>query len=438
MGTLIIILQLLASLSLLVVIHEFGHFIFARLFKIRVEKFRMFFDPWFTVFKFKPKNSETEYGMGWLPLGGYVKIAGMIDESLDTDQMAKPAQPWEFRSHPAWQRFFVMLGGVLFNLLTAFVIYSALTYKYGETYLPIDAVKTGMQFSEVAKKAGFKDGDILLKADTVKLQCFDEENARLIFNADYVTVLREGKETRITMPGDFMQQMLKEQKGFASYRLPFSIDSVMAGSPAEKGGLIKDDEVIAVNGIPMSRSDVMITLNNNKNTELVMTVVRKGDTISQRVTSDENGKIGVMMKTVAQMYPLVRKEFGLLESIPVGIGRAMKRLTSYTGDLKYVFTKEGISSMGGFGSIANLFPDMFIPEVFWEITAFLAVILAVMNLLPIPGLDGGHILFVLYEMITRKKPSQQFLIRAQMVGMFFLLFLMLFANTNDLFRFLFK
>lgn len=432
-----VILQLLACLSLLVVLHEFGHFIFAKLFKIRVEKFRMFFDPWFTLFHFKPKNSDTDYGIGWLPLGGYVKIAGMIDESLDTEQMAKPAEPWEFRSHPAWQRLLVMLGGVLFNMLTAFVIYTMLTFSYGETYLPMDAVETGMQFSEVAKKAGFQDGDILLKADTTKLTAFDEDNVRLILKAETVTVRRDGKEVKIIMPGDFMQQMIKDNKGFASYAVPFVVDSVLAGTPAQKANLEKGDKVIAVNGQPMYCQDVQITLNNNPEKELTLSVVRGADTLAQKVTPNANGKIGVMLLTPASMYPLVTKEFGFLESIPHGIGRAIHRLTTYTGDLKYVFTPEGLQSVGGFGTIAQLFPSTFIPQVFWEMTAFLSVILAVMNVLPIPGLDGGHIVFVLYEMITRKKPSQKFLLRAQMVGMFLLFFLMIFANLNDVFKYLF-
>ncbi|MCQ2207293.1 MAG: RIP metalloprotease RseP [Paludibacteraceae bacterium] len=438
MGTLTVILQLLASLSLLVVIHEFGHFLFAKLFKIRVEKFRMFFDPWVTLFHFKPKNSDTDYGIGWLPLGGYVKIAGMIDESLDTEQMAKPAEPWEFRAHPAWQRLLVMLGGVLFNLLTAFVIYSGLTYSYGDTYLPIDAVEEGMQFSNVAKRAGFQDGDILLKADDKKLVTFDEENVRLILNAENVTVRRNGKEERIVMPGDFMKQMLKEQKGFASYRIPFVVDSVIAGLPAATANMQSGDKVIAINGQLMDRNDVYVTLHNNPGKDLNLTIVRAGDTLTQKMVPTEKGMIGVLVRGVADMYPLTTVSYSLFESVPVGVGRAIKKLTNYAGDLKFVFTPEGISSVGGFGTIAKLYPETFNFEVFWTMTAFLSVILAVGNVLPIPGLDGGHILFVLYEMVTRRKPSQKFLLRAQVAGMMFLFFLMLFANLNDVFRHFFK
>ncbi len=453
-----VILQLIASLTLLVVIHEFGHFIFARLFKIRVEKFRMFFDPWFTLFKFKPKNSDTEFGLGWLPIGGYVKIAGMIDESLDTDQMAKPAQPWEFRSHPAWQRLFVMLGGVLFNLLLAFVIYTGISYHYGDSYLPIDAVEEGMKFSDVAKKAGFVDGDILLKADDQKLIAFDEECFRTILKSEKVTVLRNGQEKTVAIPFDFMEQLMKENTGFATYRIPFVVDSLMKDSPAEKAGLQAKDRVIAVNNQPMCVSDITTTFHNNPNKPLTLTVVRgadnckmtslndsvtvanpmaiAADTLQMRVTPNEMGMIGVMIKSAASLYEPKHVEYSLLESVPAAIHKVGKKLSNYTNDLKYVFTPEGISSVGGVGSIASLFPTDFSAYIFWEMTAFLSVILAVMNVLPIPGLDGGHVVFVLYEIITRRKPSQNFLIRAQMVGMFLLIFLMLYANLNDVFRFL--
>lgn len=438
MGTLTVILQLIASLSLLVFVHELGHFLFAKLFKIRVEKFRLFFDPWLTLFHFKPKNSDTDYGIGWLPLGGYVKISGMIDESLDTDQMEKPAEPWEFRAHPTWQRLLVLLGGVLFNLLTAILIYSGLTYTYGDTYLPIDAVEEGMQFSEVAKKAGFQDGDILLKADTTKLVAFDEDNVRLLLGAETVTVRRNGREERIVMPGDIMQQMMKEQKGFATYRFPFVVDSVLPNMVAEKAGLKVGDKIIAINGQTMYRSDVYVTLHNNPGKELNFSIVRGSDTLEQKITPNEQGIIGVIIRGPADMYQLERIKYGLLESVPVGVGRAIKKMTNYASDLKYVFTPEGLSNVGGFGSMASLYPETFSFEVFWSMTAFLSVILAVGNVLPIPALDGGHIVFVLYEMITRKKPNKKFVLRAQVAGMFFLIFFMLYVNLNDVFRHFFK
>ena len=438
MGTLTVILQLIASLSLLVFVHELGHFLFAKLFKIRVEKFRLFFDPWLTLFHFKPKNSDTDYGIGWLPLGGYVKISGMIDESLDTDQMEKPAESWEFRAHPTWQRLLVLLDGVLFNLLAAILIYSGLTYTYGDTYLPIDAVEEGMQFSEVAKKAGFQDGDILLKADTTKLVAFDEDNVRLLLGAETVTVRRNGREERIVMPGDIMQQMMKEQKGFATYRFPFVVDSVLPNMAAEKAGLKVGDKIVAINGQTMYRSDVYVTLHNNPGKELNFSIVRGSDTLEQKITPNEQGIIGVIIRGPADMYQLERIKYGLLESVPVGVGRAIKKMTNYASDLKYVFTPEGLSNVGGFGSMASLYPETFSFEVFWSMTAFLSVILAVGNVLPIPALDGGHIVFVLYEMITRKKPNKKFVLRAQVAGMFFLIFFMLYVNLNDVFRHFFK
>lgn len=438
MGTLTVILQLIASLSLLVFVHELGHFLFAKLFKIRVEKFRLFFDPWLTLFHFKPKNSDTDYGIGWLPLGGYVKISGMIDESLDTDQMEKPAESWEFRAHPTWQRLLVLLGGVLFNLLAAILIYSGLTYTYGDTYLPIDAVEEGMQFSEVAKKAGFQDGDILLKADTTKLVAFDEDNVRLLLGAETVTVRRNGREERIVMPGDIMQQMMKEQKGFATYRFPFVVDSVLPNMVAEKAGLKVGDKIVAINGQTMYRSDVYVTLHNNPGKELNFSIVRGSDTLEQKITPNEQGIIGVIIRGPADMYQLERIKYGLLESVPVGVGRAIKKMTNYASDLKYVFTPEGLSNVGGFGSMASLYPETFSFEVFWSMTAFLSAILAVANVLPIPALDGGHIVFVLYEMITRKKPNKKFVLRAQVAGMFFLIFFMLYVNLNDVFRHFFK
>ncbi len=438
MGTLTVILQLIASLSLLVLVHELGHFLFAKLFKIRVEKFRLFFDPWLTLFHFKPKNSDTDYGIGWLPLGGYVKISGMIDESLDTDQMEKPAESWEFRAHPTWQRLLVLLGGVLFNLLAAILIYSGLTYTYGDTYLPIDAVEEGMQFSEVAKKAGFQDGDILLKADTTKLVAFDEDNVRLLLGAETVTVRRNGREERIVMPGDIMQQMMKEQKGFATYRFPFVVDSVLPNMAAEKAGLKVGDKIVAINGQTMYRSDVYVTLHNNPGKELNFSIVRGSDTLEQKITPNEQGIIGVIIRGPADMYQLERIKYGLLESVPVGVGRAIKKMTNYASDLKYVFTPEGLSNVGGFGSMASLYPETFSFEVFWSMTAFLSVILAVGNVLPIPALDGGHIVFVLYEMITRKKPNKKIVLLAQVAGMFFLIFFMLYVNLNDVFRHFFK
>ena len=432
----IITLQLLASLSLLVLIHEFGHFSFARLFHIRVEKFYIFFDIRFALFRYRPRGSETEYGIGWLPLGGYTKIAGMIDESLDTRQLETKPQPWEFRSRPAWQRLLVMAGGVLFNFLTAMVIYIGLSHHYGDHYLPVERVGTGMQFSEVAHEAGFRDGDILQSADGEKIVAFDEDNVRKIFNAKEVTVLRDGKPVVIYMPTDFVQQLMASKKGFASYRVPFVVDSVMSASPALAAGLMANDTIVKVNGRDMFADDVFITIRNNAGKEIGLGVKRGADTLALKVTPNENGQIGILVKGYAKLYQVEHAEYTLLQSVPVGLKKGWRTLTGYVSDMKYVFTPEGATSVGGFGTIAQMFPSSFNWQTFWERTAFISVILAVMNLLPIPALDGGHILFLLVEIVTGRKPSQKFLLNAQMIGMAFLLFLFFYANVADLFRFL--
>lgn len=433
----ITVIQLFASLTLLVLIHEFGHFLFARIFKIRVEKFYMFFNPFFTLFKFKPKNSDTEYGVGWLPLGGYVKIAGMIDESLDVEQMSKPAQPWEFRSHPAWHRLLVMVGGVLFNFILALAIYSGLSYVYGDKYLPIQSAKYGMQFGETAHRAGFVDGDILLKADSSSLVTFDDKTIRQVIEAKYVTVLRDGREVSIAMPFDFMQQLMRDNDRFAFYRFPFIVDALIDNSPAQAAGLMANDTVLAVNGRPMYYMDICTTIQNNASKSVNLTVLRGADTLNVDMIPDAQGHIGVYTKRLSDIFPFVTNTYSLVESVPAGIKKAVGTLASYVGDLKYLFTKEGATSVGGFGSIAQLYPSFFNFEIFWNMTAFLSIILAFMNFLPIPALDGGHIMFLVYEIVTGRKPSQKFLVKAQTIGMVLLLALMLYSNLNDLFKFLF-
>jgi regulator of sigma E protease len=436
MGILIVIIQFLASLSLLVLIHEFGHFLFARLFGMKVDKFYIFFNPGFTLYKHVSKKTGTEYGIGWLPLGGYTKIAGMIDESLDTEQMDKPAQPWEFRSHPAWHRLLVMVAGVLFNFIFALMIFVGVLYAYGHTYMPLQSVKAGMEFSEAAQKAGFHDGDILLRADTSKLLTLDQDNFRKIINAETVTVLRNGKEVVVYIPADMVEQMLKEQKGFAGYRYPFIVDSVMAGTPAALAQLRKGDEFCGVNGRRMFASDIRTTIHNNAGKVVTLEVKRGARSINVRITPSADGMVGVSIRSIAQIYPVQTRTYSLLESIPAGISNGWHTLTGYVGDMKYVFTSEGASSVGGFGSIASLYPDEFNGQAFWNITAFISLALAFMNLLPIPALDGGHVMFLLYEIIFRRKPSRNVLIKSQVIGMVLLLLLFVYANMNDLFRFL--
>ena len=434
-------LQLIMSLSLLVIIHEGGHFLFARLFKVRVEKFCLFFDPWFTLFKFKPKKSDTEYAVGWLPLGGYVKIAGMIDESMDTEQMKQPEQPWEFRSKPAWQRLLIMVGGVLFNFLLALFIYSMILFTWGDTYLPLKNMKAGMNYSETFQNVGFRDGDILLKADGVELERFGEASFRQVVNAKTVTVLRDGVEAEIAIPEDMMQRVMRDKKGFADpFRFPMVIRELESNSrPAAVAGLLPKDSIVSINGISTPLfEDVSKQLEQNKDADITVGFYRDGMLKSLTLHTDTAGKMGVMVMLPTDLYPTVTRNYGFFESFPAGVTLGVNTLKGYVSDMKYVFTKEGASSLGGFGTIGNLFPSEWDWRTFWKQTAFLSIILAFMNILPIPALDGGHVMFLIYEVVARRKPSDKFLEYAQIVGMLLLFSLLIYANGNDLFRYFFK
>lgn len=435
MDLLIQILQLLACLSLLVIVHEFGHFITAKIFGVRVEKFYLFFNPGFTLFKWKPKNSETEYGIGWLPLGGYVKLAGMIDESLDTEYVGKEPQPWEFRSKPAWQRLIIMSAGVIMNLLTAMFIYSMILFHYGEQYVRLQDATMGMDFSEVAKEQGFKDGDILLTADGDSLEALDEYNVRKILNASQVTVLRDGKKKTLVMGRTFMQELAASRDGFASFRQPFVVEDVLSGTPAEKAGIQSGDSIVSLNGtVYAAWSDMYPELGKHKGDSISLGLFRNGEYLTTSLALDSTGKMGVFVSPYYKVFPMTEKRYGFFESFPAGIKKGFQTFTGYGSDFKIIFTKEGLNSLGGFGSITNLFPESFSWIVFWYLTAYLSVILAFMNILPIPALDGGHILFLLYEIITGKQLSPKFMIRVQQIGLFILLFLMLYANGMDIFR----
>lgn len=441
-------LQLIMSLSLLVVIHEGGHFLFARLFKVRVEKFCLFFDPWFTLFKFKPKNSDTEYGIGWLPLGGYVKISGMIDESMDTEQMKQPAQPWEFRSKPAWQRLLVMVGGVLFNFLLALFIYSMILFTWGDQYIPVQKAPLGMQFNETGKAAGFMDGDVLLSADGIEFTRMDGDMLSQIVDAREVTVLRNGAKASVYIPEDMMQRLLGDSVRFASFRYPYVIDSLIAGSPAAVGGMQRGDSIVALNGMP-AEIDLKKTMTELKKNASVLSqdstgahlinvaFVRSGvaDTLTLRV--DTAFMLGVTAMNPVAMMPLVKINYSFFESFPAGVQLGVKTLNGYVGNMKYLFSKEGAKQLGGFGTIGSIFPATWDWHQFWYMTAFLSIILAFMNILPIPALDGGHVLFLLYEIIARRKPSDKFMEYAQMAGMILLFGLLIWANFNDVLRYFF-
>lgn len=438
-------LQLVLSLSLLVIIHEGGHFFFARLFKIRVEKFYIFFDPWFSLFKFKPKNSETEYGIGWLPLGGYCKISGMIDESMDTEQMKQPPQPWEFRSKPAWQRLLVMIGGVLMNFLLALFIYSMILFTWGDQYIALKDMSYGMKFNETAREIGFRDGDILVSADGKELTRYNVDMLRSLAEAREVVVLRDGKEEQILMPEISLLEIAKEDPPFVDMLIPNVVDSVLADGGFAKAGLQKGDSLIAFNGTPLHswnefteqlgelrlRSEV--EQKSSASFSLVYSRAGVRDTVN--VTTDDQFK--VLAYSMNPGYQPTRLTYGFFESFPAGVALGINTLKGYVNDMKYVFTKEGAKSVGGFGTIGSIFSKVWDWQRFWSMTAFLSIILAFMNILPIPALDGGHVLFLLYELVARRKPSDKFLEYAQMVGMFLLFGLLIWANFNDILRFVF-
>lgn len=433
-------LQLILSLSILVLVHEFGHFIFARIFKVRVEKFYLFFDPWFSIFKFKPKNSETEYGVGWLPLGGYCKISGMIDESMDKEAMAQPPKPYEFRSKPAGQRLMIMIAGVLFNFLLALFIYSMVLFTWGDTYLPLKNVKAGMDYSETFHNVGFRDGDVLLRADDTELERFGEDCLRHVLNAQTVTVLRDGVETIIPIPEDMAQRFMRDKQGFAAYRFPMVVRELAGNdSPAAIAGLQPKDSIVSINGVMTPTFyEVGEILAQNKDNDITVGFYRAGAPQSLTLRTDTAGKLGVYSLSYFDIYQTVTRKYSFLESFPAGVMLGVNTLKGYVSDMKYVFTKEGASSLGGFGTIGNLFPAEWDWQTFWMRTAFLSIILAFMNILPIPALDGGHVMFLIYEVIARRKPSDKFLEYAQVTGMFLLFALLIYANGNDIFRYFFK
>lgn len=448
-------LQLILCFMLLVVLHEGGHFLFAKIFKVRVEKFCLFFDPWFTLFKFKPKKSDTTYALGWLPLGGYVKISGMIDESMDTEQMKQPVKPWEFRAKPAWQRLFIMIGGVLVNFLTALAIYAMVLFTWGDTYTPLRNMTDGLKYNEMAQSVGFRDGDIPLRTDAVELERMDGDMFRAISEAHSVTVLRDGKEVTFSLPGDLsLLEMLKDQPRFAEVLMPSRIDSVTAGGVAEKAGIRAGDELIGYNGQAFSTwneyavvrgsiADVLAQGNaadsmKMRQAALVVRRAATGMTDTLNVMLGKDYKLGIAWNLpTATRYESMTRTYGFFESFPAGAVHGWKVLTGYVDDLKYIFTAEGAKSVGSFGAIGSMFPAVWDWQRFWELTAFISLMLAFMNILPIPALDGGHVFFLLVEVIMRRKPSDKFMERAQTVGMTLLLLLMAFALFNDFRNFLF-
>ncbi|MBA4317102.1 MAG: RIP metalloprotease RseP [Flavobacterium sp.] len=433
--------QFLLSLSLLIILHELGHFIPSKIFKTRVEKFYLFFDVKYSLFK--KKIGETEYGIGWLPLGGYVKISGMIDESMDKEQMALPPQPWEFRSKPAWQRLIIMLGGVIVNFILAFVIYIGMAFAYGDIYLNNSELKDGIAVtSSVGEELGLKTGDKIIAVDGEKITHFDEIPMKLLFSKSAL-VIRDGAEQTINFPVDLIDKVLKgEKRPFIGIREPFMVGKV-SDSSANKALLTKD-VIQSINGVQTKYADQVIAFaKTNKNTTVDAVVLRDEKQVPVKINIDKNGKLGIYAASVGiksleklGLYKFSTQEYGFFESFPVGIEKGTNQLVGYGKQLKAIFNPDtgAYKGVGGFKAIFDIFPSTWSWEVFWNITALLSIMLGVMNLLPIPALDGGHVIFLLYEMISGRKPSDKFLENAQMVGFFLLITLLLFANGNDIYK----
>ncbi len=452
-------LQLIACLSILIIVHEFGHFLFARLSGTRVERFYLFFNPGFSLMRCKKINGRLEFdflsknepehwkdypestvwGLGWLPLGGYCSISGMVDETQSLNDLAAEPQPWEFRTKKPFPRLMIMAGGVLFNLLLAFVLYAMVLFVWGKSYLPLQEMPLGMDYSQPAKEAGFQDGDILLSADDFQIVQFNDESFRAVVEAREVKVLRNGDTAIVRIPEHFMQTLMAAKQGFASYRMPSVVKMVLPDSPAALAGLQEGDSLVAIQGVlTPTFDDFASRLQLFKDSLVDIEFYRDGETLQVQAQLDSTAKLGFMAKNPTEIYPVRKISYSFWQSLPAGVQLAWSKLSGYSSDMKYVFTKEGAQSLGGFGAIAQMFPKQWNWRIFWETTAFLAVVLAFMNILPIPGLDGGHILFLLVEIVTGRKPSDKFLEKAQTVGMFLLILLLIYANGNDLIRWLFK
>lgn len=435
--------QLLLSLSILIVLHELGHFLPARLFGTRVEKFYLFFDYKFSLLKWK--KGETEYGIGWIPLGGYVKISGMIDESMDKDQMAKPAEPWEFRAKPAWQRLIIMIGGVTVNLLVGFIIYSMILFVWGTKELPVTSAENGFYYDTLLLDNGFKQGDKILMVGDQKP--YDtREFANLLFLGDHksVTVDREGATMVIDLPENMTEQLLENSnsKGtpLAFPRIPFIVGDIEKGSPAEKAGLKIGDQVVKVNDQDTPfQFEAQNAIQGTKDKPVKLAVLAKDGTQREVVVNKlDDNRVGVALVNPGDVLVTVKHQYSFLSAIPAGVNFGMEILGDYVKQFKLVFTKAGVKQLGGFATMGKLYPKTWDWAKFWERTALISIILAFMNILPIPALDGGHIIFLLWEMIAGKPAPEKVMEYSQYVGMFLLLGLMLFANGNDIFRAFFK
>jgi regulator of sigma E protease len=439
MEIIIKILQFILSISILVILHEFGHFIFAKIFKTRVEKFYLFFNPWFSIFKFR--RGDTEYGLGWLPIGGYVKISGMIDESMDKEQLKQPPQPYEFRSKKAWQRLIIMIGGVVFNFIAALVIYSMVLYTWGEEYLPTNNVKYGIAADTLAQKIGLQNGDKIISVDNREIENFLKIIPEIILSsAKTIQVERNDSIVNINLPDSLIHILIKSRKlGFIAPRIPFVIDGFTKESVAEKAGLMKNDSIIMLNDEKIAFFDEFkAQLSKYKNQNVKVTAIRnKKDTIHINVNVPESGLIGLYpVGDISRFFELKKIKYSFLKSIPAGIVKGYETSIDYLKQFKLIFNfkTKAYESLGSFITIGSIFPGSWDWHSFWNLTAFLSIILAIMNILPIPALDGGHVLFVLFEIITGRKPGDKFLEYAQIIGMILLLALFIFATYNDILR----
>lgn len=430
------ILQLILSLSLLVLIHEFGHYMFARLFKCRVDKFYLFFDPWFSLFK--KKIGDTEYGIGWLPLGGYCKISGMVDESMDKEQMAEPAKPWEYRSKPAWQRLLIIVGGVMMNFLLAIVIYIGITFAWGDSYVKTADVSDGFAYSVEAQELGFRNGDKIISVDGEAIEASNQIQAAIILSdRREVEIERNGQRMTITIPGESVKKILNNQ-GMVTLRLPFVVATVEQGGAAQQAGLAIGDSIVALDSIQMTYLDqYKEAFAAHKGDTVYLSFVRGGELMSLPVAVSDKGTIDVGIELdLARHYRVSMTDYTLLQSIPKGVERGVDQVGNYLKQLKLIASPEteAYKSVGGFITMGKIFPSEWNWFSFWNITALLSIMLAVLNILPIPALDGGHMVFIVYEIITRRAPSQRFMELAQYVGFFLLLALLLFANGSDILR----
>jgi len=432
--------QLVLSISILVIFHEFGHYFFARLFKTRVEKFYLFFDPWFSLFKIK--RGDTEYGIGWLPLGGYVKISGMIDESMDKEQMKLPPQPYEFRSKKAWQRLLIMIGGVLVNIILAVLIYTSILFVWGETYLPAKNVKYGISVDSLGMALGLQNGDKIIKVNGKEEENFSKIVPNLLLNSPKtLTVERDSQIVEITVDERYIAAIIAHQAPFFEPRIPFYVSDFGKESAGKEAGLQVNDQIIGINDEKILYfSEFRASIITHKNETVKVNYTRNGVDTSVMVKVPESGLLGIYPNAkMSDFFELEKKQYSFFQAIPAGIAKGYNEIKSYLKQLKLIFTPEtgAYKSVGSFISIAKIFPSTWNWEAFWSFTALLSIMLAVINILPIPALDGGHVMFLLYEIIVGKKPSDKFLEVAQIVGMVLLLSLMVLALGNDFIRHVF-